>query len=375
MNPKIRVAVLLGGPTNEREISLESGRNVSYKLSPQKYEAIPVFVTNSMELYKLSHAQLVRGSTKEIAATLDESTKILWNDLPNIADFVFLGLHGGQGENGAVQGTLEMLGMPYNGSGVLTSALCMDKYKTTQFLKSKGFDVPECVLVSKQEWQKDKNEVIKKIAQKLPLPIIVKPHDDGCSVMVQKIKKIEDLSIAIQTVLDNNKDYVLVEECIAGMELTVGVIGNDNPVALPPSQAVATSDILSIEEKFLPGAGENQTPAPLPSQTLAYVQDIIANVYKALGCKGYSRIDCFYQNLEQSPTGKERVVILENNSLPGLTPATCIFHQAAEIGIKPMEFIDLIVELGFEEHKKIPSASFESHFKSNQAKEIQGLNT
>jgi D-alanine-D-alanine ligase len=115
---------------------------------------------------------------------------------------------------------------------------------------------------------------------------------------------------------------------------------------------VCAADILSIEEKFLPGAGENQTPAPLPQHTLTFVQRIVESTYKALGCKGYSRIDCFYQTAEQSRTGKERVVIIENNSLPGLTPATCIFHQAAELGIKPMDFIDTIVQLGIEEHSK-----------------------
>ena len=107
-----------------------------------------------------------------------------------------------------------------------------------------------------------------------------------------------------------------------------------------------------IEEKFLPGAGENQTPAPLPSATLEFVKKTMENVYAAIDCKGYARIDCFYQTAEQSTAQKERVVILEINTLPGLTPATCIFHQAAEEDIRPMDFIDMIVTLGFEYHQK-----------------------
>jgi D-alanine-D-alanine ligase len=141
------------------------------------------------------------------------------------------------------------------------------------------------------------------------------------------------------------------------MELTVGVLGNAHPRALPPSQAVTAQAILSIEEKFLPGAGENQTPAPLAQNTLQFVQKSMENVYKAVGCKGYARIDCFYQNAQQSPTGTERVVTLEINTLPGLTPATCIFHQAAEIGMKPMDFIDTIITLGFEQHATIAKHS------------------
>ena len=266
-------------------------------------------------------------------------------------------MHGGPGENGAVQGTLEMLGIPYNGSSVLTSALCMDKYKTNQFLKAQGFDVPHGILISKNEWLQNQKETIATIIPQIPFPLIVKPHDDGCSVMVQKIKKIEDLPAAIEAIFTQSKEFALLEECIVGMELTVGVMGNDTPRALPPSQAVCISDILSIEEKFLPGAGENQTPAPLPATTLAFVQKTMEEVYKAVDAKGYARIDCFYQTAQQSPTGTERVIILEINTLPGMTPATCIFHQAAEIGIKPMDFIDLIIDLGFENHRKLPLGS------------------
>lgn len=350
---KLRVAVLLGGRSNEKEISLESGRNIYYKLSPQKYEAIAIFVDANMELYKIDQHLLVRNSTKEITLGLKPEMKIQWSNLPEIADFVFIGLHGGEGENGCVQGTLEMLGMPYNGSSVLTSAMCMDKYKTNEFLKSQGFDVPNNYLASKEDWQNQKENLIKIIENKLGnYPYIIKPHDDGCSVFVSKANNQKDLQESLDTIFANNKNFALIEEFVTGMELTVGVIGNENPASLPPSQTVANKGILSIEEKFLPGAGENQTPAPLPTQTLEFVKKVIANTYKALNCKGYSRIDCFYQSPEASSTKSERVVIIEVNTLPGMTPATCIFHQAAEIGIKPMDFIDIIIQLGMQEHKK-----------------------
>lgn len=352
-NQKIRVAILLGGKSNEKETSLDSGRNVFYKLSPHKYEPIPVFVNSNLELFIITQSQLVRNSTKEIVELLNENQKIKWNDLPTIADFVFNALHGGEGENGSVQGALEMLGMPYNGSSVLASALCMDKYKANQLLALHGFDVPRNKYVTKEEWTNNQQELCHEILRSLGEvgPLIVKPHDDGCSVMVQKVTNNDELITAINAVLQE-KNAVLIEECIVGMELTVGVIGNDTPRALPPSQAVSLSGILSIEEKFLPGAGENQTPAPLPQSALKFVQCMMENVYKTVQCKGYVRIDCFYQSAEYSPTKQERVVILEINTLPGLTPATCLFHQAAEIGLKPMDFIDTLITLGFEEHKQ-----------------------
>ncbi|HEV2601351.1 MAG TPA: ATP-grasp domain-containing protein [Candidatus Babeliales bacterium] len=349
---KTRVAVLMGGDSNEREISLESGRNVVYKLSPLKYDVTPLFVTEGMELFPLTQSLLVRNTTSEIASALDRSTKIPWSDLPTITDFVFIGLHGGKGENGTVQGALEMLNVPYNGSGVLASSLCMDKFKTAQFLRTKGFETPQSQLIAKTDWAENLEHVLNGITATIPFPLIVKPHDDGCSVMVQKIKNCSELSAALDLLFAHQKEYALVEEYIFGMELTVGVIGNETAQALPPSQAITASEILSIEEKFLPGAGENQTPAPLPKQSLELVQRVMEGVYTAIGCKGYVRIDCFYQNAIQSPTQQERVIILEINTLPGMTPATCIFHQAAEIGLKPMDFVDLIVQLGLQAHTK-----------------------
>lgn len=348
---KKRIAILLGGDSNEKEISLASGRNITYKLSLQKYDAIPLFVTNTMELYHINQSLLVRNTTQEIQQSLDVNDKINWHDLPAIADFVFIALHGGKGENGAVQGTLEMLGMPYNGSSVLASGLCMDKYKTAQFLHAHGFDIPSELLITQQEWRADHLTVISTIEQHIPYSLIVKPSDDGCSIMVEKITTQENLITAIETIFAHGKSSALIEEFVVGMELTVGVIGNDNPYALPPSQTVVQNGILSIEEKFLPGAGENQTPAPLPPEALVLVQKKVTAAYVTAGCTGYARIDCFYQSALESPTAKERVIILEINTLPGMTPATCIFHQAAEIGVKPIDFIDQIIILGFEKHQ------------------------
>lgn len=350
MQKKLRVAVLMGGASHEKEISLESGRNICYKLSPHTYEIIPMFLSSNMQLYRIDQSLLVRNSTKEIESMLNPNNKIMWDSLLSICDFVFIGLHGGHGENGGVQGTLEMLGLPYNGSGVLTSSLCMNKYKTNEFLSSLGFDVPQHMLVARADWQHNQEKILADIAAKLPMPVIIKPHDDGCSVMVQKASTREEIIACINAIFADGKEFAFIEECIFGMELTVGVFGNAHARALPPSQAVANHGILSIAEKFLPGAGENQTPAPLPAAAIQLIQKTMERVYTALNCKGYARIDCFYQPAAESPTGTERVIILEINTLPGMTPATVIFHQAAEIGMRPMEFIDEIVRLGLELH-------------------------
>jgi len=338
---KKHVAVLLGGSNHEREVSLESGRNVCYKLSPHTYEVTPVLLSRQHYLYTLSQRQLVRNSIEEIEDLVDHTQRISWHKLATDYDFVFIALHGGIGENGAVQATLSMLHIPYNGSGPRTSALCMDKYHTHQHLKQHGFHVPEHHVIKRDRWRSTE------LASNIQLPAIIKPRDDGSSMHVYKVREKNELWSAIEAICSQSGSDALIENIIPGMELTVGVIGNETAYALPPSYTVAQDDILSMEEKFLPGAGENQTPAPLSQRDLDFVRYEAEQAYQALGCQGYARIDCFYQNQQQSPTGQARVVFLEPNTLPALTPATCLFHQAAEIGLRPMEFCEMIIELGF----------------------------
>ena len=345
-----KVAVLFGGPTAEREVSFDSGRNVVYKLSGKKYDVTPVYVNADMQLFALDYRLLTHSSTREVEGNISEATPVQWSDLSKDYDFVFLGLHGGPGENGIVQGSLEMLQVPYNGSSVFTSALCMDKYKSGNFLKAKGFYTPEATLLHRDSWKGQ--------LESIGLPCVVKPHDDGCSVLVAVARSQEDLQEHLQTIFID-REYALVEKLIKGMELTVGVLGNDKPQALMPSEAVVQGDVLSAEEKFLPGAGENQTPARLPEKALLFVKKEVEKMYKALGCKGYARIDCFYQNEKISPTGEERVVFLECNSLPALTPATCLYHQAAEEGLRPFDLLDKIIQLGLEEHIVEPVVTVE----------------
>ncbi|MCK4499778.1 ATP-grasp domain-containing protein, partial [Candidatus Babeliales bacterium] len=357
---KLRVAVLFGGDSKaEREVSLESGRNVYYKLPPEKYEQIPVFVDKSMKLYKINHELLVKNATCDLVLGLKPEMKLGWSDLPKICDFAFLALHGGKGENGCVQGTLEMLGLPYNGPGVLTSSMCMDKFKTNEFLRQQGFDVPKAGTIGKIQWKGWKQSTkkmaiqLQTIKEHIGLPLILKPVNEGCSALVSKIHSIEELKLKLAEFFENRSCDALLEECIIGAELTVGIIGNEKVKAFVPSRSIATNEILSVEEKFLPGAGENQTPADLPESVIKLIQTTVERIYLAIGAQGYARIDCFYQSVQQSKTQKERVIILEINTLPALTPATCLFHQAAEEDIRPEKLLETFIELGLERRKKV----------------------
>jgi len=352
--PLKRIGVLLGGNSNEREVSLESGRNVCYKLSPHKYHVTPIFVDDKMHLYRLGARELIKNSTRDIIPLLTDAMRIDWQNLPHHFDFIFIALHGGYGENGAVQGMLDNLQIPYNGSGVLTSALCMNKYRTNTFLAAQGFSVPRNHVLPKTQWDhtntdKKRTALFDTLEHTIGFPCILKPYDDGCSTGVIKIHNKEECAKKIETYFEqHHKNHCFFEEYIEGTELTVGCYGNDHIIALPPSKVVVQKDILTVQEKFLPGQGENQTPAPFPLEALTFIRTTIQNVYRAVECSGYARIDCFYQDTNQSPTKTPGIVIIEINTLPALTPATCLFHQAAEVGITPMAFIDTIVSLGRE---------------------------
>jgi hypothetical protein len=182
--------------------------------------------------------------------------------------------------------------------------------------------------------------------------VIIKPNDDGCSAFVFLAKTLDQIEEGITVIFNNFKDSCLIEGCINGIELTVGIIGNqDDFLVLPITQTMKTENILSIEEKFLPGAGENITPAPFDFFISNRIKHEIRKAYQALGCDGYSRIDCFWIEKDN------KLIILECNTLPALTPATCLFHQAAEINIHPGDFISYLVYLGFSKKKCIEKLS------------------
>lgn len=348
---KKNIAVVFGGASAEKETSLDSGRNVFYKISREKYNVDSLFLNDENEFFKINSNQVVKDSTHEISSSLKEDQKIEVEDLKKY-DFVFLALHGDKGENGTIQGLLKSLKIPHNGSGILASGICMDKHLTLSLLKQEGFQVTNNFLLNKSLYKNFLNEEdFHNFFEKknLKFPLITKPSDDGCSFKVNVCKTKEDLISSINDIFIS-KENILIEEFIDAMELTVGVIGNDEIEVLPPTYVPKKSDILSLEEKFLPGEGENITPAPLKFEQIEFIKKTIKEIYSFLECKGYARIDCFFIPSEKSKKNIDELIILEINTLPALTPATCLFHQASEIGLKPTELINKIIDLGFEEN-------------------------
>lgn len=341
---KIRVAIVMGGMSSEKEVSLESGRNIFSKIPRRKYDPVPIFMDSKGALWEIPVKLLMRNCTKDIEEDLsEEAVRIPYETLKSRVDIVFLGLHGKYGEDGCIQGLLELLRIPYTGSGVLSSALGMDKLASRRILAADNINAPRTFPVCKKKWALENREAIaERIAQEIGFPCVVKPAREGCSTAVKKVTARDGLTDAVNAAFLWD-DTTLIEEFINGTEVTCGVLGHNPPIAFTPSETIPTDDILTLEDKFLYGQGENKTPARLPEEMLQRIRETALKTFHSLDLKGYARIDMFVRNDGQ-------VVVLEANTLPGMTPSTVLFHQAAASGITQAGLIERIIDCALEAH-------------------------
>jgi D-alanine-D-alanine ligase len=318
-------------------------------------------------------------------------------DLPSLADFVFIALHGRPGEDGALQAKLDTLGLPYNGSGVTSSQLTIDKFATNERFAKGGLHVASHQVIQSANYQG--LAASESLCKTFGLPLIAKPIDDGCSSAVKKIRSAEELHAFAQAIFRENeseeiapdfleilklkpkeefpsKTAFLIEAYIGPearsrlIEVTVGVmthrdeLGNLVYQVLEPSEAVVQEEVLSLEEKFLAGEGMNITPARFSanaeeqSQISSAVKAVIKEAACLAGVEVYARIDAFvrlFEDASQAP----KVYLIEVNSLPGMTPATCIFHQAALAEMRPIDFIDRIIQEGVQRKASQPKLAVE----------------
>lgn len=340
---KIKVGVVLGGVSSEREVSLESGRNIFSKMDRGKFQPVAVFMDSNCGFWEIPVKLLMRNSTKDIEEDLEEfASRISYEEMKGRFDILFIGLHGKYGEDGCLQGLCELIGMPYTGSGVLASAVGMDKYVSRKILSANGIDVPKTLAVEDNAWKTDKEKILARVEAEIGFPCIVKPTREGCSTAVKKVVSAAGIPVALEEAFKWDSRG-LVEEFLTGMEVTCGVLGNSDPMALTPSETIPTQEILSLEDKFLYGQGENKTPARAPEEVLQKIRQTAVAAFIALDLKAYSRIDMFVRE-------NGSVAVLEPNSLPGMTPSTVLFHQAAELGISQTDLISRIIELSLDSH-------------------------
>lgn len=410
---KRKIAVVMGGYSSERHISVESGRNIYEKLSSSaEYEPLSVFLTGNaqaFELYaipinlhlkdnaddiagKIRHFELhpvirqIQEECKDITRlfafnALLQPQKLSFEELANRVEEVFIALHGRPGEDGTLQLELEKVGLPYNGSSPASSALTINKYETNERLAAAGMLVAKHALIHEGDFASHE-ALADYIMQNFKLPVIAKPVDDGCSSAVKKLKNKEEL-LAYAALIYRNQEYLidgpaqvlklkpkeefpqkpvfLVEEFIEKgdatffLEVTGGMLTRLNEKGeviyevFEPSESLAEGEVLSLEEKFLAGEGLNITPARYTNNLAdnavvsAYVRKELEKAARVMGVEGYCRIDAFVKIYDLQHI---EVYIIEINSLPGMTPATCIFHQCAINGYKPYDFIDRILTFG-----------------------------
>lgn len=305
-------------------------------------------------------------------------------------DGVFIALHGRPGEDGEVQQHLQEYNIPFNGSVASSAQITINKYKTLQLLKEKGLPVTDQLLIPKKEFLDNPLAMISNIEKVLTYPLIGKPVDDGCSSAVKLLKSATELNAFLKALFRveealnpqeskvlglkpkeefPQKEVALLEalidkkEAVHFLEITGGLLtkydaeGNLVYEIFEPSEALATGEILSLEEKFLAGEGQNITPARFVPAHLPYKHEYISKQVRAtlkeaaqiLNVTGYARIDAFVRIFED---GTAETIIIEVNSLPGMTPATCIFHQCAINGYKPYDFIHQILDFGIQRTNK-----------------------
>jgi D-alanine-D-alanine ligase len=346
---KLKIGLLFGGSSSEKEVSLEGGRNVYQKLNSKKYHKIPVFVDDKRNLWQIPETLIVQNTTKDLKKQARRKAKPVYLEkLPKLIDFAFVIGHGKFMEDGRLQAVLEILQIPYNGPGVLGAALAGNKLFSRRILQAQGIDVPRYLAVNKTDFQKNQKSCLNNILKRFKYPFIVKPYAEGCSTAIKKIKNELDLVRGLRTAFLWDP-VALVEEYLDGMEVTVSVLGNQKLRALPVTETPPSGmqEFLTLEDKFLPGGAKMITPARLPKTVQEKIKNIAVNVCQALHLIGYPRIDMFVTGLKKKP----RIVVLEANTLPGITPSTMIFHQAAAIGLSPSQYMDKIIALGIRAHK------------------------
>jgi D-alanine-D-alanine ligase len=333
----LRIAVLMGGTSSERDVSLASGIRITEALRKQGHDVVAVDtvagVLSAADEQKLLAGGVVKTAPPDTKALVRMNTAMqgTLKALPQ-ADVLFLALHGGQGEDGTLQALLDLTGVPYTGSGHMASALAMDKDLSKHLFRAAGVLTADWLMAP---------ATVEEVRTALGFPVIVKPSKQGSTVGLSIVKKPEELQPAIDEAFVHD-DEVMIEQFIAGRELTVGILGD---VALPVGEIIAKHEIYDYECKYTPGMAVEEFPARLTDEETRTVQDLAKRAFDALKLRGYARID-----FRMATDGK--FFCLEANTLPGMTQTSLIPQAAAAAGISFPELCDRIVQLALEERQQ-----------------------
>ena len=337
MSKRLRVAVIAGGRSSEHEISVESARSVISGLDPDRYDV------KAIEIHRDGRWELGPGDARELGRPVAETLPVPTGDprsrrLLGQVDVVLPILHGPFGEDGTVQGLLELAGVPYVGAGVTASALCMDKDLFKAVCRDKGIPVTRSVTVRNGD----------RPDNPFGYPVFVKPARLGSSVGISKVGAEDDLQKAVD-LARRHDEKVLIEEFVSGVEVEVGVLGNKEPIASLPGEIVAHGfsgvDWYDYSAKYDEGGMDLVVPPRIPEDKSERVQQLAVEAFVATDCEGMARADCFVRD-------DGEVLVNELNTIPGFT-ATSVYAKLFEkSGISYPELLDRLVELALERHER-----------------------
>jgi D-alanine-D-alanine ligase len=343
----MKVAVLMGGTSPERDVSLVSGSAVAEGLKSAGHTVIPIDTARGYRALRGDDVKHLEG-IKTRPPSIDELQKyaaelsleaVKSSDLKNV-DVVFIILHGGSGENGTIQALLDLVGIPYTGSGVLASALAMNKYMAKMMFIANNIPTPDFfILNDKQDITLDAIDV--KIRSEMSYPAIIKPVNQGSSVGLSLIKSRNDLERAIKIGFQYDSQ-LLIEKYIPGREITVAILGDQ---ALPLAECIPKSGLFDYEHKYTDGKTEYKCPVDLPTDVENLLRSLGLRAFKALNCAGFARID--FRLAEDN-----QIYCLEVNTLPGMTTHSLVPKAAKAAGIDFPQLLEKICEIAVEDFKE-----------------------
>lgn len=351
------VALLFGGKSSEHEISIISAKAVASHIDERKYTVFPLYISRNGEWFEGSTAQAVldldmagllkKQTLAETGYQLRRMTENREDDLfrfdfkrKNI-EMAFPVLHGTYGEDGKVQGLLEMFGVPYTGCGVQASAMTMDKAVSKICASAAGLHVAEYIALSSSDYLNAPSSAIANIKKQIPLPLFVKPANLGSSVGISKIHDYDALPEALD-IVSRIDTKIIAEKAIIGREVEVAILGNENPVASPAGEIEPGGDFYDYTDKYISGTARLHIPAQLNERVQTSLKESAIKAYKALGCSGMARADFFVEN------GSGRIIFNEINTIPGFTGMSMypMLMEFSGIGFK--ELIDKLLQLALE---------------------------
>ena len=353
------VVLLFGGMSSEHEVSRVSVGNFVNNIDRSKYEVLTVGITKEGRwLYtEATAAQMADGSWEELPGNMPcvispdraDHGMILFTPEGHVekvhVDVVIPVLHGLWGEDGTVQGLLELAGIPYVGCGVLASAVCMDKAVANALFEANGVPHTQWLAANRWEIENDLDGVCEGVEKKLGWPVFVKPANAGSSVGISKVSSRDELKKAIDLALENDRKVVF-EAFVDGQEVECAVIGSDPAVATRPGEILAGAEFYTYDDKYKNGVSQTVIPAHLPEEKLDEVKTYAALAYSALGCEGLARCDFFVEH------GTGKVMINEINTFPGFTSISMYPKLMEHEGLPVPALIDHLIELALERTEK-----------------------